>query len=71
VAHAYNPCYSGGRNQEHSSKPYWANSSQDLISKKNPSQKRAVEYKVEALSSSPSAAKKKVIAMHKLSTKLI
>jgi hypothetical protein len=28
VAHAYNPSYSGGRDQEdHSSKPAWANSS--------------------------------------------
>jgi hypothetical protein len=35
VAHSYNPNYSGGRNQEnHSLKPAWANSLQDLISKK-------------------------------------
>jgi hypothetical protein len=34
VAHACNPSYSGGRNQEdHSSKPAWGNSSQDPISK--------------------------------------
>jgi hypothetical protein len=34
VAHSYNPSYSGGRNQEDSgSKPAWANSSQDPISK--------------------------------------
>jgi hypothetical protein len=32
VAHTYNPSYSGGRNQEdHSSKPAWANSSRDPI----------------------------------------
>jgi hypothetical protein len=41
VAHAYNPSYLGGRDQEdHSLKPAQANSSQDL-SRKNPSQKRA------------------------------
>jgi hypothetical protein len=35
VAHTYNPSYSGGRDQEdRSSKPVWANSSQDPISKK-------------------------------------
>jgi hypothetical protein len=40
VAHTYNPSYSGGRNQEdHSSKPGQANSSQDSISK-NTLQKR-------------------------------
>jgi hypothetical protein len=34
VAHACNPSYSGGRNQEDLSlKPAWANSSQDPISK--------------------------------------
>jgi hypothetical protein len=37
VAHACNPSYSGGRNQEDSgSKPAQANSSQDSISKKKP-----------------------------------
>jgi hypothetical protein len=41
VAHACNPNYSGDRDQEdHSSKPAPANSSQDPIVK-NPSQKRA------------------------------
>jgi hypothetical protein len=41
VAHACNPSYSAGRDQEdHSSKPAWTNSSRDPISK-NPSQKRA------------------------------
>jgi hypothetical protein len=40
VAHTCNSSYSGGRDQEDlSSKPAWANSSQDPISK-NPSQKR-------------------------------
>jgi hypothetical protein len=41
VAHAYNPSYSESRDQEdHSSKPAWANSLGDPISKK-PSQNRA------------------------------
>jgi hypothetical protein len=41
VAHACNPSYSGGRDQEdHSSKTAWANSEQDPISK-TPSQERA------------------------------
>jgi hypothetical protein len=46
VAHACNPRNSGGRDQEdHGSKPAWANSSQGPISKKkkktkNPTQKR-------------------------------
>jgi hypothetical protein len=36
VAHAYNPSYSGGRDQaDHGLKPAQANSSQDPISKKN------------------------------------
>jgi hypothetical protein len=35
VAHAYNPSYKGGRDQEDgSSKPAWANSLQDPILKK-------------------------------------
>jgi hypothetical protein len=39
--HAYNPSYSGGKDQEDCSlKPAWANSSWDPILKK-PSQKRA------------------------------
>jgi hypothetical protein len=43
VTHTYNPSYSGGRDQEdHSSKPAWANSLRDPISK-NPSQKWAGE----------------------------
>jgi hypothetical protein len=34
VAHAYNPSYSGGRDQEdQGSKPAWANSSRDCILK--------------------------------------
>jgi hypothetical protein len=41
VAHVYNSCYSGGRDQEdHSLKPAQANSSWDPISK-NSSQKSA------------------------------
>jgi hypothetical protein len=35
VTHTYNPSYSGGRDQEdHGSKPAWANSSRDPMSKK-------------------------------------
>jgi hypothetical protein len=35
VAHAFNPSYSGGRDQEdHGSQPAWANISQDPISEK-------------------------------------
>jgi hypothetical protein len=35
MAHAYNPSYSGGRDQEdHGSKPAWVNSSWNPISKK-------------------------------------
>jgi hypothetical protein len=35
VAHAYNPSYSGGREQEdHGLKPAWANRSRDPTSKK-------------------------------------
>jgi hypothetical protein len=42
VAHAYNPSYSGGRDQEdRNSKPVWANSSQTLT-QKNPSQKKGL-----------------------------
>jgi hypothetical protein len=41
VAHAYNPSYSGDRDQEdHSSKPACGNSSENL-SRENPSQNRA------------------------------
>jgi hypothetical protein len=40
VAHTCNPSYSGGSDQEdHSSKPAWANSLKDLISKKPFTQK--------------------------------
>jgi hypothetical protein len=42
MAHVCNPRYSGGRDQEdHSSKSAWANSMQDLISKKTLHNKRA------------------------------
>jgi hypothetical protein len=60
VAHAYNPSYSGGKDQEdHGSKPAQENISRDLISK-NPLQKVGlVEWlKVKALCSSPSTTKK-------------
>jgi hypothetical protein len=60
VAHACDPSYSGGRNQEdHGSKPAWANSLQDPISKKPFTKKGLVEWlKVKALSSNPSTTKK-------------
>jgi hypothetical protein len=45
VAHIYNPIYSGGRDQEDlSSKPAPANSSQDHISKKTLHKKGLVEW---------------------------
>jgi hypothetical protein len=47
MAHACNPSYSGGRDQEDcSSKPAQANSSQDPILKKNPCphNKKELEY---------------------------
>jgi hypothetical protein len=61
VAQACKPSYSGGRDQEDcGSKPYWANSLQDPISKKLLHKKGLVEWlKVKALSSNPSTAKKK------------
>jgi hypothetical protein len=54
VAHACNPSYWGGKDQEvRSLKPAWANSLWDPISK-NPSQKGLMEWlKVLALSSNP------------------
>jgi hypothetical protein len=62
VAHACNPSYLEGRNQEdHSSKPAQANSSQDPISKIPITKKGWQMLKVKALSSSsissPSTAK--------------
>jgi hypothetical protein len=61
VAHACNPSYSGGRDQEdHSSKSAQANSSQDPILKTLITKKGLVEWlQVKALSSSPSTTKKK------------
>jgi hypothetical protein len=65
VAHACNPSYLGGKDQEdRGSKPAQANSLGDPISKKkkkkNLHKNRAVEsLKVKALSSSPSTIKKK------------
>jgi hypothetical protein len=46
VAHACNPSYSGGSDQEdHGLKPAWANSSvRPYLEKKKPSQKRAVGW---------------------------
>jgi hypothetical protein len=61
VTLACNPGYSGGRDQEdHSSKSAQANSSQDPISKKPITKNGLVEwFKVLALSSIPSMAKKR------------
>jgi hypothetical protein len=59
VAHACNPSYSGGRDEDCSSKPAWANRLRDTISKKPFTKKGLVEWlKVLALSSSPSTTKK-------------
>jgi hypothetical protein len=65
VAHAYNPNYSGGRDQEDfGSKPAWANCSvrpylKEKKKKKN-HKKGLVEWlKVKALSSNPSTRDKK------------
>jgi hypothetical protein len=62
VAHACNPSYSGGRDQENrDSKPAWANSSPDLISKIPNTKIGLVEWlKIKALSSNPSATKKQI-----------
>jgi hypothetical protein len=61
VAHACNPSYSGGRDQEDCGlKPARANSLLDTISKKIHHKKGLVLWlKVKALSSSPGTAKKK------------
>jgi hypothetical protein len=63
VAHTCNTRYSGGRDQEdHHSKPSWANSSQDSILKIAITyQKKGLSewLKVKALSSSLSTTKKK------------
>jgi hypothetical protein len=57
VAHAFNPSYSGGRDQEnHGPKPARANRSRDPISK-IPITKRV--FKVKTLISSPTTAKEK------------
>jgi hypothetical protein len=73
VAHACNPRYSGGRDQDdYSSKPVWTNSLWYPISK-NPTQKNrtgrvaeVVEYllsKCEALSSNPNNEEKKKVPL--------
>jgi hypothetical protein len=63
VAHACNPSYSGGRDQEdRGSKPAWANSSTRSCLKKPFTKIGLVEWlKVKALSSSPQYHKKKLI----------
>jgi hypothetical protein len=59
VAHACNPGYSGGRDQEdHGLKPAWANSSARPCLEKTHHKKGLVEWlKVKALSSNSSTAK--------------
>jgi hypothetical protein len=60
-AHACNPSYSGGRDQENcGSKPAWANSSMRTYLKKPFTKMGLVEWlKMKALSSSPSTSNKK------------
>jgi hypothetical protein len=58
LAHACNPSYTGGRDQDSSLKPAWVNSLGDPISK-NTLHKRLVEWlKVNTLSSNPSNEKR-------------
>jgi hypothetical protein len=61
VAHAYNPSYSGGKDQEDlGSKLAWANSSTSPYLQKPYTKIGLVEWpKVKALSSTPTTAKKK------------
>jgi hypothetical protein len=63
VVHAYNPSYSGGRDQEdHSLKPAQANSSMRPYFEKPFTKIGPVEWlKVKALSSNPSTEKKKKV----------
>jgi hypothetical protein len=44
VAHACNPSYSGGRDQDSDLKPAWANSSHDPILKKTQHEKGLMEW---------------------------
>jgi hypothetical protein len=45
LAHAYNPSYSGGKDEEdHSLKPVWANSLRDSLLKKNHHNKGPMEW---------------------------
>jgi hypothetical protein len=65
MAHAYNPSNTGGRNQEdYSSKPALANSSQDSISKTNTQHKssKSLSTKHEALSSNSSTTPQKILS---------
>jgi hypothetical protein len=66
VAHACNPSYSGGRDQEdYGSKPAQANSSVRPYLEKSFTKVGLVEWlKVKALSSSPSTTKKKKRVIH-------
>jgi hypothetical protein len=61
MAHACNPSYSGGRDQEDRGlKPAWASSSRDPILKNNITKIGLEEWlKVKTLSSNPSTTKKK------------
>jgi aspartyl aminopeptidase len=65
VAHACNPSYSEGRDQDHGSKLAQANSLQAPISRKLITQKKGLVewFKVWALSSSPSNQKKKKLKL--------
>jgi hypothetical protein len=54
VAQAHNPSYSGGSDQEdHGSKPAMANSSRDLISKKEKKKKRKETFTKKQINKNP------------------
>jgi hypothetical protein len=65
MAHAYNPSFSEGKDQEdHSLKPAPLNSLQNPISKKTQHKKGLLEwFKVQALSLSPSTKKKNLFLL--------
>jgi hypothetical protein len=66
VAHACNPCYSGGRDQEdHCSRAAQANSSQDPILKKHMTESAGGAAQHAGLISSPSATRKKMFILVK------
>jgi hypothetical protein len=54
VTYTYNPSYSGGRElEDHGSKPPWAKSSQDRVSKKLITKKGLVEWLNQTLVQTP------------------